>query len=226
MPVSEGREVNPDLVKVRVIQAYDSALVRLYCTLRFVIMNMRILEEVGQYIPEQGRVLDAGCGFGLFSLYFAALAPGRRLVSVDLSAPRIASAKRAAERLGLLGQIDARVQKVQDIDPGTNRFAAVYTLDLLHHLPPPDVQPFLRALHNLLEPGGLLIVKDVSRHPTWKRWFTHLLDVLVSPDQPPNYVDEADMKRILNACGFDVKVHRMLDILPYPHILYICRKSA
>lgn len=216
--------MNPDQVKVRVIQAYDSALVRAYCTLRFVIMNMRILEEVGQYIPEQGRVLDAGCGFGLFSLYFASLSPGRRFVSVDLSAPRVAAAQLAAGRLGLLDRVEVRAQKVQDIEAGTNRFAAVYTLDLLHHLPPPDVRPFLGALHALLEPGGVLIVKDVSRRPAWKRLFTHALDLLVSPDQPPHYIDEADMKRLLGDCGFDVKVHRMLDILPYPHVLYICHK--
>ncbi len=218
--------MNPDQVKVRVIQAYDSALVRAYCTLRFVIMNMRILEEVGQYIPEQGRVLDAGCGFGLFSLYFASLSPGRRFVSVDLSAPRVAAAQRAAGRLGLLDRVEVRAQKVQDIEPGANRFAAVYTLDLLHHLPPPDVRPFLDALHGLLEPGGVLIVKDVSRRPAWKRLFTHALDLLVSPDQPPHYIDEADMKRMLGDCGFDVKVHRMLDILPYPHVLYVCHKRA
>ena len=218
--------MNPEQVKRSVIRAYDSRLVRLYCTLRFVIMNMRILEEVGQYIPERGRVLDAGCGFGLFSLYFASLAPSLELVSVDLSARRIACAQRAAGRLGLLNRLEARVQKVQDIDPGISRFAAIYTLDLLHHLPPPDVQPFLAALYALLEPGGVLIVKDVSRRPAWKRWFTHVLDLLVSPDQPPHYIDEADMKRMIQQCGFDVRLHRMLDLLPYPHALYICHKSA
>jgi 2-polyprenyl-3-methyl-5-hydroxy-6-metoxy-1,4-benzoquinol methylase len=218
--------MDPKRVKLDVISAYDSAIVRMYCTIRFVIMNMRILEEVGQYIPERGDVLDAGCGFGLFSLYFAALGPERRFLSLDQSELRIASAMRAAGRLGLTERVELRAQKVQDLDPGQRRFGAAYTLDLLHHLPPPDVRPFLESLHGLLSPGGTLIVKEVSRRPAWKRLFTHALDLLVSPDQPPHYFEEHDLARLLREVGFDVKLHRMLDILPYPHVLYVCGKSA
>src|SRR5262249_55184397 len=214
--------MDPKLAKLRVIRAYDSAIVRSYCTIRFVIMNMRILEEVGQYIPERGDVLDAGCGFGLFSLYFAALGPGRRFLSVDLSEPRIAFAARAAGRLGLADRVELRAQKVQDLDPGQRRFAAAYTLDLLHHLPPTDVRPFLESLRDLLDPAGILIVKEVSRRPAWKRWFTHALDLMVSPDQPPHYFEEHDLVRLLHDVGFDVKLHHMLDILPYPHVLFVC----
>src|SRR5262249_61639445 len=97
--------MDPKLAKLRVIRAYDSGIVRMYCTIRFVIMNMRILEEVGQYIPERGDVLDAGCGFGLFSLYFATLGPERRFLSLDLSEPRIASARKAPGRLGLTPRV-------------------------------------------------------------------------------------------------------------------------
>src|SRR5262245_26640777 len=103
--------MDPRDAKLHVIRAYDSAIVRTYCTIRFVIMNMRILDEVGQYIPERGDVLDAGCGFGLFSLYFAELGPERRFLSLDLSEPRIASAMRAARRLGIAERIELRAQK-------------------------------------------------------------------------------------------------------------------
>jgi 2-polyprenyl-3-methyl-5-hydroxy-6-metoxy-1,4-benzoquinol methylase len=133
---------------------------------------------------------------------------------------------RAAGRLGLAEQVELRAQKVQDLDPGRRRFEAAYTLDLLHHLPPPDVRPFLVSLYDVLGPGGILIVKEVSRRPAWKRLFTHALDLLVSADQPPHYFEEHDLTRLLCEVGFDVKLHRMLDILPYPHVLYVCRKSA
>ena len=33
------------------------------------------LDEIGQYLPRGGRILDFGCGFGLFSLYFALRSP-------------------------------------------------------------------------------------------------------------------------------------------------------
>ncbi|MEL6343839.1 MAG: hypothetical protein AAFV53_11950, partial [Myxococcota bacterium] len=51
-------------IKNLVINSFDNTLIKAYCTIRFRIMNMRILEEVGQYLPEDGHILDIGCGFG------------------------------------------------------------------------------------------------------------------------------------------------------------------
>ena len=59
-----------------IIRAYDDPVVRAYCWGRFWILRQRFLDEIGQYLPAQGRVLDLGCGFGLFSLYYAATRPG------------------------------------------------------------------------------------------------------------------------------------------------------
>ena len=55
-------------IKKRIIGSYRNLIIRTYCYIRFLIMNMRILEEIEQYLPKTGRVLDVGCGFGLFSL--------------------------------------------------------------------------------------------------------------------------------------------------------------
>jgi SAM-dependent methyltransferase len=87
--------------KARVIRAYASRLIKTYCTIRFRIINIRILEEIGQYLPEQGRILDVGCGFGLFTLFYALLAPGRNFVSLDVNAARIDQARAASELLNV-----------------------------------------------------------------------------------------------------------------------------
>jgi ubiquinone/menaquinone biosynthesis C-methylase UbiE len=83
----------------RIIGAYDDPVVRAYCWVRFGILRQRFLDEIGQYLPPAGEVLDLGCGFGLFSLYYASIAPRRFIRGLDLSARRIAMARRAAERL-------------------------------------------------------------------------------------------------------------------------------
>src|SRR5262245_65621117 len=85
----------------RIIRAYDDPIVRAYCWGRFWILRQRFLDEIGQYLPARGRVLDVGCGFGLFSLYFALVRPGLALEGLDRNARRIAMAGRAAQRLGL-----------------------------------------------------------------------------------------------------------------------------
>lgn len=92
-------------VKKRIIASSDDLIIRYYCKVRFLIMNLRILEEIEQYLPRDGRVLDVGCGFGLFSLYFASCAPKRSLVSFDINARRIGVARRSSERLGLANRV-------------------------------------------------------------------------------------------------------------------------
>ena len=75
---------------LNVIRAYDDWIVRGYCWGRFWILRQRFLDEIGQYLPERGRVLDLGCGFGLFSLYYASVRPGLRLEGFDRNPRRIA----------------------------------------------------------------------------------------------------------------------------------------
>src|SRR5713226_7417460 len=88
-----------------VIRAYDDPEVRAYCWARFWILRQRFLDEIGQYLPESGTVLDIGCGFGLFSLYYAATGPRRLLRGIDVNGRRIAMARRAAGRLRIANAV-------------------------------------------------------------------------------------------------------------------------
>ena len=166
----------------RIIRAYDDPLVRAYCWVRFGILRQRFLDEIGQYLPEAGPVLDIGCGFGLFSLYYAATGPRRLLRGLDLDTRRIALARRAAGRLGL-DNVAYEVGDARDFK-GDGEVGAAYMLDIVHHVPPASVPPLLRALRRSLATGGRLLVKDVDTRPAPKRWFTWLLDRAMAPSTP------------------------------------------
>src|SRR2546428_267714 len=114
----------------KIIRAYDDPLVRAYCWARFWILRQRFLDEIGQYLPAEGAVLDLGCGFGLFSLYYAATGPRRFLRGIDVNARRIALARRAAARLG----IDNVAYEVADARhfKGDGEVGAAYMLDIVH----------------------------------------------------------------------------------------------
>jgi 2-polyprenyl-3-methyl-5-hydroxy-6-metoxy-1,4-benzoquinol methylase len=203
-----------------IVGAYDDPVIRAYCWARFLILRQRFLDEIGQYLPASGAVLDIGCGFGLFSLYYAATGPARFVRGLDVNPRRIDMARRAAARLGIHNvqyeHGDARDWK------GDGEVAAVYMLDIVHHVPPSAVPPLLAALRRCLPPGGRLLVKDVDTRPAPKRWFTWALDRVMAPRTPVRYWSAEELTTALETAGFDVRRHLMVDVLPYPHILYIC----
>ena len=90
-------------------------------------------------------------------------------------------------------------------------------LDLLHHIPESEAEPLLHAVAASLNPGGVLLVKDVDTRPTYKRLFTRVLDLLMDPHTPVHYWDAP-------------KLHAMLESQAekdeYPHVLFICRKQG
>ncbi len=207
---------------VSVINAFDDWIVRAYCRGRFTIIRQRFLEEIGQYLPPSGRVLDLGCGFGLFSLYFASCHRDLRITGIDLNRNRIAMAQKAAATLGLTN-VSYEHGNAEDFS-GERRFDAIYMLDILHHLPPAAVMTLLTQLAQALEPHGRLIIKEVDAAPALKRWFTRALDWGMHPRGAVHYWLAATLQRLLEDLGFTVHRHAMIDFLPYPHVLYICER--
>lgn len=206
-----------------VIGAYDDFIIKAYARIRFQIIRQRFLEEIGQYLPEKGQILDVGCGFGLFSLYYALGNPALAFTALDYNTRRIDKAQRAARKLDLQN-VDYRVGDARSLIL-EQQFDAAYMLDIVHHVPPEAVPPLLQTIHRSLASGGVLLVKDVADRPAFKRWFTWWLDKLMDWRTPVHYWPAAELKRVLEQVGFTVHVHHMIDILPYPHVLFICRKK-
>jgi len=208
---------------LRVIRAYEDPVVRGYSWVRFWILRQRFLDEIGQYLPERGTILDLGSGFGLFSLYYAQILPGAGFRGVDLNPRRVEMARGAAARLGLPNV----AYEVGDVTAwrADGEYAAAYMLDIVHHVNEEAVQPLLEQLWKALKPGGRLILKDVDTSPAYKRWFTYLLDRLMTPRGVIRYWPAEELQHLLEAVGFRVYRHLMVDYLPYPHVLYVCRRD-
>jgi 2-polyprenyl-3-methyl-5-hydroxy-6-metoxy-1,4-benzoquinol methylase len=210
--------------RLSVIRAYDDWIVRAYCWGRFWILRQRFLDEIGQYMPARGRVLDLGCGFGLFSLYYARTRPGLRIEGLDLSPRRIAMAEAAARWLGV-ANVRYSVGHVTHFG-ADQLYDAAYMLDIVHHIPEAAVRPLLERLARILPAAAYLLIKDVDRRPAYKRWFTHVLDKLMDPRTPVRYWSGDELQRLLEDVGFKVYRHLMVDVLPYPHVLYVCQRTG
>lgn len=226
------REIMP-----RVVAAYHSPLERAYCRVRFIILRERFTREIAQYLPAEGRILELGCGFGLFTLLFAHLRPGATFTACDLNPRRIEMARRAAKLLGITNalffcrdvadlDLSAGGTHAEDHEIAAGPFQAGYMMDLVHHLSPNDGRALIGRIHASMDAGSVFVLKDVDSRPVLKRLFTRTLDFLVSPRDAVRYWPEAEMRETLTRAGWRVASHAMVDFLPYPHQIYICRKAT
>lgn len=203
----------------RIVRVYDDPVVRAYCTIRFMILRQRFLFEIGQYLPSSGQVLDVGCGFGLFALYFAIRIPTIQIQGFDVNERRVELARRAAARLG------AQNVRFHVGDAAAFRLdepiSAAYMLDLIHHIPEASVRPLMTTIASNLAPGGRLLVKDIEPSPSYKLAFTWLLDKLMDYRAPVRYWSAQEAQSLLESLGLEVHRHSLIDYLPYPHILYV-----
>jgi 2-polyprenyl-3-methyl-5-hydroxy-6-metoxy-1,4-benzoquinol methylase len=195
---------------------------RAYAIVRFLILRVKLLAVMDLLLPAEGRILDVGCGFGLWTAYFAQMQPGRVITGVDPAARRIAMARRVAERVGAHADFVA-----EDVRSTTvhGPFAAAYVLDVLHHIPREDQRPVLERLRDLLEPGGVLVIKDITTEPWVGLKFTEVLDrAMVGLDEPLAYRHHHEWRALLVELGFRVRVVRVPDVLPYPHVVLACTR--
>ena len=106
--------------------------------------------EEQDYIGKQ--VLDAGCGTGEYSSWFAK--HGAHVTGIDLSDGSLAEAREYAETNGLA--IDFQKRSVLQTGFADERFDLVYCTGVLHHTPDPFAG--LCELHRVLKPGGKILI--------------------------------------------------------------------
>jgi ubiquinone/menaquinone biosynthesis C-methylase UbiE len=107
-------------------------------------------------VPENGSLLDAGCGAGHTALAFAPHV--RRVVACDLAPDMLAQTRRLAIERGveniLLQQGD-----VEQLPFASASFDMIVSRYSAHHWPHPGVA--LLEFARLLEPGGQFILSDI-----------------------------------------------------------------
>lgn len=136
--------------------------------------------EIAAVLPKAGRILDLGSGHGLLSLALSMGSDRREIIGIDHDQARVRLAERAIARHGSFPK--ARFE-VGDLEKTLVTFASgslsgIAMIDILHYLSPEGQRALLHEAARVLEPGGILVVREVDSEggvaAVWNRFYENV----------------------------------------------------
>src|SRR5450631_917775 len=148
------------------------------------------------------RVLDVGCGWGMF-VCNAARRYGVEAVGITLSAEQAHYARRRAIQEGVADRVEIRVQDYRDVNDG--QYDAIASIGMAEHVGQAMLPTYSANLFALLSPGGRLLNHAISRRPGPPERFsrTSFIDRYVFPDGELEPLSV--MVGALEEAGFEVR---------------------
>lgn len=153
--------------------------------------------------PEPRRVLDLGTGDGYLMGVVRAARPGVTGVACDFSEEML---ERARTRFGTTDEVDVVAHDLNDPLPGAwGAFDVVVSSFAIHHVHDARKRALYAEVHDLLEPGGLLLNLEHVASPTPELHAEFLAAIGKTPaeDDPSNKLAPVDVQlEWLRAAGF------------------------
>jgi 2-polyprenyl-3-methyl-5-hydroxy-6-metoxy-1,4-benzoquinol methylase len=187
--------------------------------------------RVAEAIPTSGRVLEVGCGHGLFSSYLALQSREREVHGVDLDTEKIDKARVAASRATARGaSVSFTVAPSGAVPRGP--WSAIAIIDVLYLLDPPGQRRLIAECAAQLAPGGVLVLKEMSFEPRWKfRWNT-LQETLavrvlgITEGRALSFLTTDELAAAMSDAGLQPTASRPIHRgRPHPHHLVVGRAA-
>lgn len=178
--------------------------------------------ELIDEVPEGAKVVDIGCGGGLF---LGLLALEKRIdsgIGVDVSRPAIAAALEMKKNHPRGASIDFKHLSEIDALP-EGEFDVVSMVDVLHHIPPDEREKAIVQACSGVRPGGILLYKDMVTRPRWRSWANAFHDLIISAE----LTTTQDVKAVVSWCanaGLEAEKILTRNMLWYGHEMVVFRK--
>lgn len=159
-------------------------------------------------IASTHRILDIGCGTGTLILLIKQHYPEVEVVGLDPNPKALARAKRKAERVNYVVQLD---QGFSDELPYTSSsFDRVFSSFMLHHLKTKEKESMLHEVRRVLKPNGSL----------------HLLDI----ENPESKTEKSLISRQVHSNPIlkdnsEAKILRLMSLAGFAQVKKICHKD-
>ncbi|WP_437295780.1 class I SAM-dependent methyltransferase [Sorangium sp. So ce426] len=134
---------------------------RAYDSMDHAAVNTAFCDALLSHNPGLAYALDVGTGTCLLPIELCRRAPAARIKAIDLSAAMLDLGRRHVEQAGLTEAIALALVDAKALPEPDETFSAVLSNSIVHHVPEPA--QVLREMLRVLQPGGLLFVRDLVR---------------------------------------------------------------
>lgn len=201
----------------------EKPLVRFHIRVRY---RRALLDELVQYVPESGSVLEIGCGHGAFANLLSLTSDRRRITGIDVAENKIATAQRT---VGDRANISFLVADALNYLP-REKPDAIVIMETLYLIPYDEQETMLRTLAGRLAPDGVLIFTEACRDASFAFRRVVLQETIsvkllrITAGKRLYFRSEREWTALLDRIGLSARVIRRRT--PNPTYLFLCRKKA
>ena len=182
-------------------------------------------DKIESYIPKEGKILDLGCGHGIFCRLLAKTSPSRKILGIDPSTHKIRIARKKSTGLNNIKYQKGFLESVTG-----NKFDCISIIDVLYLLSPSEKTNLLKNVKRLLKTTGYLVLVEVSSESFLYNLtkleeyiMVKILKYTYSNTRNLYFPIDSDYIKLLEKIGFKkIKQKRIQGKSPYPkHLLLL-----
>lgn len=165
------------------------------------------------------KILDMGCSTGHFTIALAETYPDAEIHGIDLSKRTLEHSRRVANAKGLAWKLYQRA--AEDTGFADESFDLVASYILLHEIPEDIIRKVFAEAFRVLEPGGDMIMSDVTRYADLDKLGEWRADRGARYGGEPHWRSSAsvDLGALASEVGFEDVVAGGEPPMNYPYIV-------
>ena len=201
-----------------------------FSTRLFLLARWRLTpySRMASRLPREGKILDLGCGHGLFSLAAGLYSPGREIVGIDHDIERVQLGTRAVQDLP---NVHIQTGNITQPPSASRPYSGIAIIDALHYFDPQKQESILQKAYELMESGGTLLVREVDPEggfaSKWNRLYEKIatqIGFTQAERKDLHFRTRKEWEKLMKKAGFKVTSERCSSIL-FADILYTCERD-